>query len=321
MKNSNFWKELKKPFFVLAPMADVTDMAFRQVVIECGAPDVLYTEFVSAAGLCSDKGRPKLLLHFKFGPNEHPIVAQIFGSVPAHFYECAKLIASLGFDGIDINMGCPASKIMKQDSGAGLITNPKLAKEIIRETKRGAGDLPVSVKTRIGYNTIVTEEWIAYLIEAAPAAIILHGRTAKEMSKVPAHWDEIGKAAALCRVAGVPIIGNGDVMTYAEGIEKAERYNLDGIMVGRGIFSNPWFFDPSQDVATKTSAERITLLKHHISNFMNLWGQTKNFDTIKRFFKVYIQGFDGAKELRDKLMLTRTPGETLILLADFERVL
>jgi len=295
-------------------MADVTDMAFRQIIVESGKPDVLYTEFVSCDGLCSEKGRPNLLTHLKFGENERPIVAQFFGSKPENFYKCAQFAVELGFDGIDINMGCPSSKIVKQDSGAGLILNPSLAQEIIRETKRGASGLPVSVKTRIGYNTIITEEWISKLIEAKPDAVIVHGRTMKEMSKVPAHWDEIGKAAKLCREAGITIIGNGDITTYTKGLEMAKQYNLDGIMVGRGMFHNPWFFDPSVDVATKTPSDRKTLLKHHIANFINLWGETRNYDMLKRFFKIYISDFDGAKELRDKLMQTKNASDALELL-------
>ena len=296
---------------MLAPMADVTDMAFRQIIVECGKPDVLYTEFVSAAGLCSEKGRPKLLPHLKFGENERPIVAQLFGSVPKHFYECAKLIVELGFDGVDINMGCPAGKIVKQDSGSGLILNPELAQEIIRETKRGIGDaallrqgfegssrssIPVSIKTRIGYNSIITEEWITKLIEAKPDVIIVHGRTMKEASKVPAHWDEIAKAGKLCREAGILIIGNGDVMNYAEGVEKANQYNLDGIMVGRGVFHNPWFFDSSINPTNKTPDERIALLKKHINNFVELWGNDKNFAVMKRFIKIYINDFPACRQ-------------------------
>ncbi len=302
----SFWEKLKRPFFILAPMADVTDSAFRQVVLECGKPDVFYTEFVSCDGLCSEKGKPKLMPHLAFKENERPIVAQFFGANPKNFYKCARLAVELGFDGIDINMGCPSGKIVKHDSGAGLILNPELAKEIIRETKRGSGGLPVSVKTRIGYNKIITEEWISHLIEAKPAAIIIHGRTMKEMSKVPAHWDEIDKAAVLCQKAGISIIGNGDIGTYAEGLEKAKHYDLDGIMVGRGIFFNPWFFNPSIDPATKTPAERIKLLKKHVALFTELWGNNKHFDVMKKFFKIYISGFEGAKELRAKLMPAKT---------------
>ena len=320
---NNFWQKLtlrqaqgkKRPFFILAPMADVTDMAFRQIILSCAKPDVFFTEFVSADGLCSEKGKPKLMPHLKFKKNERPIVAQFFGANPDNFYKCAKLAKKLGFDGIDINMGCPAGKIVKHDSGAGLMRNPELAKEIIRETKRGSGGLPVSVKTRIGYGKIITEEWIPHLIEAGPDAIIIHGRTSKEMSKVPNHWDEIGKAAVLCRKAGIPIIGNGDVMTCQDGLDKAKQYGLDGIMIGRGIFSNPWFFNPSIDPSVKTSAVRIKLLKKHLELFNELWGpstgsgQAKHFDVMKKFFKIYISGFDGAKELRTKLMSARNPAQ------------
>ena len=327
MKNS-FWKRLEKPFFILAPMADVTDSAFRQIILECsnprtkraeqsshdGKPDVFYTEFVSADGLCSEKGKPKLMPHLTFKENERPIVAQFFGANPENFYKCAQLAVKLGFDGIDINMGCPAGKIVKHDSGAGLIRNPELAKEIVCEIKRGAGGLPVSIKTRIGYNKIVTEEWISHLIEAKPDAIIIHGRTMKEMSKVPAHWDEIGKAAILCKKAEVLIIGNGDVKTYTEGLEKAEQYKLDGIMVGRGVFSNPWFFNPSTDPATKTPEEKIMLLKKHVELFTELWGNNKHFDVMKKFFKVYISGWEGAKELRIELMRSKNKEDVAKLL-------
>ncbi len=325
----NFWQKLTAlrrtqgiPFFILAPMADVTDSSFRQIIVECGKPDVMFTEFVSCDGLCSEKGKPKLMPHLVFKDNERPIMAQFFGAKPENFYKCAQLAVELGFDGIDINMGCPAGKIVKHDSGAGLILNPELAKEIIRETKRGArstssgqaGGLPVSVKTRIGYNKIITEEWVSHLIEAEPASITLHGRTMKEMSKVPAHWDEIGKAAMLCRKAGIPIIGNGDVMTYSEGIEKSKQYGLDGIMVGRGIFSNPWFFDPSIDPTAKTPPEKIELLKKHIVLFTELWGDHKNFDIMKKFFKVYISGWEGAKDLRAKLMAVKNADQAYELL-------
>src|SRR3990167_3459704 len=322
---NNFWKKLNKPFFILAPMADITDSAFRQIISICSPPDVFYTEFVSADGLChvmevtpadakAMAGKAKLMPHLAFKENERPIIAQFFGANPENFYKCARLAVELGFDGIDINMGCPAGKIVKHDSGAGLIRNPELAKEIIHETKRGAGGLPVSVKTRIGYNKIVTEEWISHLIEAEPDAIIIHGRTMKEMSKVPAHWDEIGKAAVLCRKAGVLIIGNGDVKTYTEGLEKAEKYGLDGVMVGRGVFSNPWFFNPLVDPATKTPEQKIMLLKKHIELFTELWGNNKHFDVMKKFFKVYISGWEGAKELRIELMRSKNKEDVAKLL-------
>jgi len=311
-------------------MADVTDMAFRQIIVSCGKPDVFYTEFVSVDGLCyalKNSGskileiQAKLMPHLKFKENERPIVAQFFGSKPENFYKCAQLAVKLGFDGIDINMGCPAGKIVKNDSGAGLILNPELAKEIIRKTKKGSGDLPVSVKTRIGYNKIITEKWISNLIEAKPSAIIVHGRTMKEMSKVPAHWDEIGKAAVLCQKAGISIIGNGDVASHEEGIKKAKQNGLDGIMVGRGIFSNPWFFSVGDGSAfggngsfKKTPNERIELLKNHVDFFIELWGNQKNFNTLKKFFKIYVSGWNGAKELRIGLMQAKNKKDVFEIL-------
>ena len=296
---------------MLAPMADVTDMAFRQIVVSCGKPDVLYTEFVSCDGLCSKQGRSKLLPHLKFKSNERPIVAQFFGSKPENFYKCAQLAAELGFDGIDINMGCPAGKVVKQDSGAGLILNPGLAQKIISEIKRGACStssgqaLPVSVKTRIGYNKIGTKEWITKLLEMEPAAIIIHGRTRKEMSKVPAHWDEIGLAKELAKDTKTLIIGNGDVVNLDDAKQKAKDYNLDGIMVGRGIFANPWFFNEKIDIKEIKPEQRIKLMLKHLDNFLELWGEGKNFDTMKKFFKVYVSGWPDAKELRAKLMIAK----------------
>jgi len=291
-------------------MTDVTDSAFRQIILSCGRPDIFYTEFVSCDGLCSEKGRPKLMPHLKFKENERPIVAQFFGSKPENFFKCAQLAKKLGFDGIDINMGCPDRKVLKQGGGAALILKPELAKEIIKETKRGAHGLPVSVKTRIGFNSIITKEWISHLVEAKPAAIIVHGRTKKEMSKVSAHWNEIGKAAVICRKAGIPVVGNGDVTSYEDGLQKAEQYGLDGIMVGRGISSNPWFFDPKIDPASKTSEKRIKLLKRHIKLFTELWGDEKNFNAIKKFFKIYII----EKKLRIELMKAKNAGQVLEIL-------
>ncbi|MBX4190009.1 tRNA-dihydrouridine synthase [Candidatus Parcubacteria bacterium] len=316
--NQGFWKQLKKPFFTLAPMMDVTDLAFRQIVIECGRPDVFFTEFVSCDGLCSEIGRPKLLPHLKFKENERPIVAQFFGSKPENFYKCAQLAVELGFDGIDINMGCPENRVVsKQGAGAALILKPELAQEIIKETKRGAGDLPVSVKTRIGFNSINTEEWISALVKAQPAAITVHGRTKKEMSSVPAHWDEIGKAAKIIKEAGIVAIGNGDVLSYKEGLDKVKEFGLDGIMIGRGIFNNIWFFNPEANLPVGPK-ERIRLLKKHIELFVDLWGKDKNFDVIKRFIKVYINDFEGSKDLRTKLMTSKNQQDVDMILQEYQ---
>ncbi|MBI2463511.1 tRNA-dihydrouridine synthase family protein [Candidatus Peregrinibacteria bacterium] len=212
--NRGFWKQLAKPFFVLAPMADVTDSAFRQIIAKYGKPDAFFTEFVSTDGLCSI-GRKNVMMDLYFTESERPIVAQIWGRNPEHFYTSALLLQELGFDGIDINMGCPDANVCKQGGGAALLKEPELAQTIIRETKRGAGKLPVSVKTRMGYNVDILEDWIPKLLETEPALITVHGRTKKEMSDVPAHWDRIGRAAEIVRSRGSKtlILGNGDVQT------------------------------------------------------------------------------------------------------------
>jgi nifR3 family TIM-barrel protein len=314
-----FWEKLDKPFFILAPMANVTDWAFRQVIMETGRPDVFYTEFLSCDGIVYDKSRFEKELYFD--ANEHPIVVQFFGSKPENFYKCAQMAVELGFDGIDINMGCPDRSVEKQGAGASLMKNPKLAIEIINETVRGAGGVPVSVKTRLGYSKVETDKWIPPLLDTPIAALTVHGRTRKEMSAVPANWEEIGKVADMAKGSGILVIGNGDVKSLQDGKEKAAAYGLDGIMVGRGIFSNPWLFNPGK--TESSPKERVRLLLKHLDNFEKLFGRpsagekNRNFDTMKRFFKIYVNDYPGAKELRTKLMETKNINDTReILLSD-----
>lgn len=302
-----FWKNISRPAFVLAPMANVTDAAFRQIIARYGKPDVIWTEFVSCEGLCS-VGKQSLLPDLRFGEQERPIVAQIFGSNPATFYKTALLLQELGFDGIDINMGCPDKSVSgKQASGAALIKTPRLAQEIIRETKRGAGALPVSVKTRIGFNADTLETWLPYVLEAEPAVITLHARTKKELSLVPAHWNRIADAVALRdRYDSSPektlIFGNGDVRDLKDAREKIAQTGCDGIMIGRGIFGNPWLFNRERDYQTVTVAEKFQVLIEHTELFQELLGEHKNFALMKKHYKAYVSGFDGAKELRVELM-------------------
>lgn len=317
----NFWKKFNKhlgkgegkPFFVLAPMADVTDIAFRQMFVKYGKPDVLYTEFVSCDGLCS-VGRKILLNDLRFAENERPIVAQFFGAKPENFYQSAKMAAKLGFDGFDINMGCPDKAIVKQGAGAALMKNPKLAREIIRASKEGAGEMPVSVKTRIGFNKIETENWISEIVAEKPAAIIVHGRTKKEMSDVDAHWDEIAKAAKLAKEAGIVIVGNGDVKSREEGIEKAEKYGVDGIMVGRGAFGNPWFFNSDAEISIR---QRLEAMIEHTKLFEDIMNGVKNFNVMRKHYKAYASGFNGAKELRIKLMETENSQQVYNIVEEF----
>src|SRR3989344_6322043 len=236
---SGVWKKVsrsasggKKPIFALAPMANVTDAAFRFIIAKYGKPDVMFTEFVACDGLMSP-GKDKLLVDFMYTEAERPIVAQIFGSKPDNFYASALLIQELGFDGIDINMGCPDRNVEKQGAGACLMKNPKLAQEIIRETKRGAGKLPVSVKTRIGYNKNSLSEWLPALLETEPAAITIHARTRKEMSSVPANWDTIADAVRIRDEykSKTLILGNGDVQDLADAEQKVKATGADGAMI------------------------------------------------------------------------------------------
>ena len=297
-----FWDELKKPFFALAPMHDVTDAAFRETLAHFGKPDVIFTEFVSVDGLCHEKSREKMNRYYlQFTNAQRPIVAQIWGNNPEHFFEAAKYVASLGFDGIDINMGCPDKSVIKQGGGAALILDFNRAKEIIEATKKGAGNLPVSVKTRIGFDEIITESWIGSLLSSKPAVITIHGRTKKELSRVPAHWDEIGKAAQMAKGSGIYIIGNGDVSSKKQGIDLAEKFSLDGIMVGRAVIGNPWFFSDIEISGIPVS-DKLSALEYHAKKFDEYFTDIKRFAHFRKHIKGYISDFNGAKELRTELM-------------------
>ncbi|MBY0376392.1 tRNA-dihydrouridine synthase family protein, partial [Patescibacteria group bacterium] len=241
---SNFWKKLNKPVFVLAPMADVTDCVFREIINKYGKPDVFWTEFVSADGLAHPVAREKLLIDLKFDKAEHPIVAQIFGGKPENIKAAAALCCELGFDGIDLNMGCPDKSIEKQCAGAYSMKDPKLAIEIIRAAKEGAGDLPVSVKTRIGYNKNELDTWIPALLGEDIAVLTVHLRTRKEMSLVPAHWDLMQGIVEIRNKMGKDtlIFGNGDALSIEDAKQKVLDTGCDGVMLGRAIFGNPWLF-------------------------------------------------------------------------------
>src|SRR3989344_7669147 len=243
-----FWEKLKKPILCLAPMADVTDAAFRQIIAKYGKPDIFFTEFVSADGLAHPAAREKLLTDLKYGENERPIVAQIFGSNSENIKTASALCAELGFDGIDINMGCPEKNIQKQCACAALIKDPKLAREVIRAAKEGAPDLPISVKTRIGYNKNEIATWIPELLKENLAALTVHLRTKKEMSGVPAHWELMKEIVELRDKLspGTLILGNGDVVDIEDAKKKMADTGCDGIMFGRAIFGNPWLFSISQ---------------------------------------------------------------------------
>lgn len=319
----NFWAELPKPILVLAPLANVTDAAFRRIIAKYskqGTPMsefVMYTEFVSADGLClaGEEGKAKLMRDLVFTEDERPIVAQFFTSNPDHMEKAAALAQELGFDGVDINMGCPDKAVEKQGAGAKLIQNPEVAAQLVAAAKRGAPNLPVSVKTRLGYNKDVLEEWLPKLLAAEPVALVLHARTRKEMSKVPARWERVKRAVELRNGLGSKtlILGNGDLQDVDDARAKVEASGADGAMLGRAIFGKPWLFSNSQEYENSLK-KRLEILVEHTKLFEELLGDIpgrsgKNFALMKKHFKAYVEGFDGAKELRAKLMETENAAE------------
>ena len=299
---------------VLAPMADVTDCVFREIINKYGKPDVFWTEFVSVDGLCSP-GKERLLIDLKYDKAEHPIVAQIFGSKPENFEKVARMLVEMGFDGIDINMGCPVKKVLNQNSCSALIRTPELAKEIILATKRGAGNIPVSVKTRIGFSKVEIETWIPAILETSPAVLTVHLRTVKEMSLVPAHWELMKRVVEIRNEmkSDTLIFGNGDVLDLKDAHQKVKETGCDGIMLGRAIFGNPWLF--SGKVPTLT--EKLKVMIEHTKLFEKVLSPHKNFAIMKKHYKAYVNNFDGAKELRVKLMEAETATQIEEITNDF----
>lgn len=298
----NFWQKLPKPFFVLAPMANVTDVAFRAMFAKYGKPHVTWTEFVSADGLVSP-GREVLLRDLEFKDEERPIVAQLFTGHPEKMLEAAKLVKKLGFDGLDINMGCPDRSVEKQGGGAAMIKDKKSALAVLNAAREGSG-LPVSIKTRIGYNKNQIDEWIKFLLEQKLPALTIHLRTRKEMSDVPAHWELMPQIVKMRDEISPEtlIIGNGDVHSLLEAEKLVKESGCDGVMIGRGIFGNPWFFSGK----IPSIEEKLKVLVEHTKLFEKKLGDVKNFAIMKKHFKAYVSGWDGAKELRVKLMETQS---------------
>lgn len=310
---ANFWETLPKPIFALAPMEDVTDTVFREIIAGVSDPrylHILYTEFTSVDGMNHPIGKIRVGERLIVNGSERKLlkdknirlIAQIWGRKPELFFKIAREITQeYDFDGLDINMGCPVKNIVKNGACSALIQEPNLAKEIILATKE-ATHLPVSVKTRTGIKYHDTENWIAALMETRPAAVILHGRMQKQQSEGLADWEEIAKGAQVRNQISpaTKFLGNGDVLSVAQGIEYTEKYGLDGIMVGRGIFHNPWFFNPDHPMPDK--AEKLTRLLLHTRLFENTWGGKKNINILKRFYKIYTNDFTGAAKLRALLM-------------------
>ncbi len=318
MMKTNFWRELPRPFFILAPMEDVTDIVFRHVVSEAARPDVFFTEFTNTDSYCHPNGRQSVRGRLTFSEDEQPIVAHIWGDKPQHFREMSIGMAEMGFSGIDLNMGCPVDNVVKNGKGSGLILRPETAAEIIQAAK--AGGLPVSVKTRLGYYEIEEwKVWLKHVLEQDIANLSIHLRTRKEMSNVDAHWELI-EAIKTMRDAVAPqtlLTINGDIPDRQKGLELAAKYGVDGIMIGRGIFNNPFAFE--KEPREHTSKELLDLLRLHLTLFDTYSkDETKRFKSLHRFFKIYVRGIKGASELRNKLMQTQSTDEVRALLDTFE---
>ncbi|MDO0957354.1 tRNA-dihydrouridine synthase [Mammaliicoccus sciuri] len=314
----NFWSELPRPFFILAPMEDVTDIVFRHVVSEAARPDVFFTEFTNTESFCHPEGIHSVRGRLTFSEDEQPIVAHIWGDKPGHFREMSIGMAEMGFKGIDLNMGCPVANVAGKGKGSGLILRPERAAEIIQAAK--AGGLPVSVKTRLGYYDIEEwRDWLKHVFEQDIANLSIHLRTRKEMSKVDAHWELI-EAIKNLRDEIAPntlLTINGDIPDRKTGLELAEKYGIDGVMIGRGIFNNPFAFE--KEPREHTSKELLDLLRLHLTLFDKYaTSETRQFKSLRRFFKIYVRSMRGASELRHQLMSTETTDEVRALLDEFE---
>ena len=350
--SDTFWDHLPRPFFVLAPMANVTDSVFRKLFATYGKPDVTWTEFVSADGLISP-GRERLLVDLDYSKSERPIVAQLFTGHPEAMKKAAALAKELKFDGVDINMGCPDRAVEKQGGGANLIKNPETALKVLEAARQGwtsesapqrhqkvtsspnatslqLENLPISIKTRLGYNS-VDLDWIHLLLEQRLPVLTVHLRTRKEMSEVPAHWELMPEIVKLRNEISPStlIIGNGDVESLQDARAKAKKYGCDGIMIGRGIFGKPWFF--ADHKKEKTPEERLKILLEHTKAFEKAYcglsgikpgkKRLKSFAVMKKHFKAYVNGWDNAKELRAKLMETNSYKEVKEIIEEYLKLL
>jgi tRNA-dihydrouridine synthase len=344
-----FWEKLSKPIIGLSPMDGVTDAAFRYITAKYGHPSVTFTEFIPVEGVC--RGVLRLMDDFKYSEIERPIVAQVFGSNPESFYKVSFLVAALGFDGIDINMGCPDKSIsLKQGAGAGLILKPQLAKEIVRACQAGITDfangkkladiglpsallhyvqsikgedevpggerveIPVSVKTRLGFDSVIIEDWVKDLLEAQPAVIIIHGRTLKQMYRDSADWDSIARAARIAQGSNILILGNGDIKDYQEALQKIEQYDVSGVLIGRASFGNPWVFNKnSNDHSTEEKLRVMVEQAQYFAQFL----KNKPFVNMRKNFGWYCRGFEGASQLRTNLMEAVSLDDVTLIVDNF----
>ncbi len=335
----NIWDNLPTPFLVLAPMEGVTDLIFRQVVNAAGRPDLFFTEFTNVSSYASERGRWNALERLTVSPTDHPIIAQIWGKNPDHFAETCEALENLGFSGVDLNFGCPDKNVNRTGGGAAMIKTPDLAINCLREA-RAHTSLPVSVKTRLGWSqTNEYYTWLSTLLNEHPAALTVHLRTRKEMSKVPAHYELIPDIIALRDQISpdTKLIINGDIKDKAHALELHTKHpEVNGFMIGRGVFTNPYCFTSHH----ATQAELMELLRLHLSlydqykqaGFMNPLNRENHktdqhllrplpYEPLKHYFKIYISGFPGASELRAKLMDTHSSEEAWTILSDYHNSL
>jgi len=311
----NIYEKLKKPIISLSPMEDVTDTVFRQIVLSLGRPDLFYTEFVNVQGL-NGKGRERVIHRLKYVGEEKPIIAQLWGADSKSFYEASKLISSMGFDGIDINMGCSVKNVVKSNAGSGLINvERKIVEDIIQGTKDGSKGLPVSVKTRLGWES-VDLQWIGFLLEQSLDVLTIHMRTARGIGAIKADWSYMNEIVKL-RDGIAPntlIFGNGDVHSLKEANGLVESYGIDGVMIGRESISNPWVFTGRENISNE---ERLKVFKKHMLLYDQVWGNEKDFHGLKKFFRAYINGYEGATELRSLRMQSDSVDQVLEILENY----
>ncbi len=353
--SDSFWNQLAKPIIGLSPMDGVTDFPFRHITKKYGNPAVIYTEFTSVEGVCH--GAKQLLKDFLYDEIQRPVLAQVYGTTPKFFRQTAVILCEMGFDGIDINMGCPAKNVAHSGAGAALIKTPDLAQEIIQETRAGIQDwvngktskdcpditeeiaqevqerhrllpsqyqerraLPVSVKTRIGYDTPTVEEWISYLLEMEPAAIAIHGRTLKQQYGGSASWEEIGKAADLIHQTNTLVLGNGDLKSLADAQEKIATYHTDGALLGRITMGNPTIFQNVSDEVSNTNIFAIAL--EHAQLYEQTFQQEEKytFMPMRKHLGWYIHDIPNAGQIRQEIYRSNSSAEFLQILEKYELI-
>lgn len=306
----DIWQPHDRPLLLLAPLHEVTDAAFRETVAACGAPDLMFTEFTSVDGLAHPKSREKIIRRYlQRYRGEDRTVMQIWGSDPDKFRDAARLGKELGFAGIDLNTGCPDRTVVKNGKGGGLLQDWHKILDLVAATIEGADGLPVSVKTRLGFDRDVADDWIPALAGSGVRAITLHARTVKELSKVPARWDRVRDLAPAVRAHGVTFVGNGDVVDRDDGIRRARESGCDGAMIGRAIFGDFWFFSPDVAAADVPLGERLLVLADLADRFEARYGEFRSLATLRKHVKGLVHGFSGAGQVRERLMTCDSAAE------------